>query len=56
MTREEAIAKLKECQKEYVFDEERGHTIADEVLCDLLAALGYADVVQEWDAVRKWYS
>lgn len=53
--RENAIAKLKECQKKS-FDEERAHYEADGVLCELLIALGYQDVVDEWGKVDKWYA
>lgn len=29
---------------------------ANTVLCDLLRALGYGDVVDEWEKVEKWYA
>jgi hypothetical protein len=54
MTREEAIARLREWHD--VHDYERAHSEADKVLCDLLTALGYADVVAEWEQVGKWYA
>lgn len=54
MTREEAVAELIECQKNG--DTEMAHGIADGVLCRLLAALGYGDVVAEYDKVDKWFS
>lgn len=54
MTREQAIAELKDCQKSG--DAEAGHSRADGVLIRLLTALGYADVVAEWDKVDKWYA
>ena len=46
MTREEVIAKLIECQKNG--DTEVAHSNADDVLCEFLTALGYADVVEEY--------
>ncbi len=46
MTREEAIAKLKECQANGRPAD--AHEDADEVLCLLLDSLGYADVTAEW--------
>lgn len=54
MTKEEAIEKLKEAQNGD--DPECDHGAADQVLCDLLTALGYADVVEEYDKVHKWYA
>lgn len=54
MTREEAIEKLKECQKNR--DIEAAHSDADDVLCKLLSSLGYADVIEQWEKVDKWYA
>lgn len=54
MNRKRAIAKLLEHQK--LGDIETAHGLADDVLCELLAALGYQDVVDEWDKVKKWYA
>jgi hypothetical protein len=56
MTREQAIAMLKELQSLSLGDVESAHIHADQVLCDLLTALGYADVVAEYDEILKWYS
>lgn len=54
MTREQAIGALKEAQDNG--DTEGAHSIADGVLCDLLRALGYGDVIDEWEKVDKWYA
>lgn len=54
MTREEAIEKLKVLQNSG--DTVAAHSDADDVLCDLLTALGYGDVVVEWGKVDKWYA
>ena len=54
MTREEAIEKLRELSKDD--DVEIAHNHADGVLCTLLEALGYADVVAAWYEVPKWYA
>lgn len=36
---------------------EGGHKDADRVLCDLLRALGYEDVVAAWEAIEpKWHA
>ena len=53
MDKELAIQKLKQCRQSR--DAEAAHIAADQVLCDLLSELGYADVVQEWDNVDKYY-
>jgi len=54
MTREEAINKLKILQS--LGDKEIAHCNADDVICDLLKALGYEDVVKEYDEIDKWYA
>ncbi|HII3143175.1 TPA: hypothetical protein ACY3HI_001498 [Citrobacter braakii] len=54
MTREEAINKLKVLQG--MRDKEIAHCNADDVICDLLKALGYEDVVKEYDEIDKWYA
>jgi hypothetical protein len=54
MSREEAIEKLKALQGGG--DIEAEHLDADDVLCELLRSLGYADVVDEWVKVEKWYA
>lgn len=54
MTREEAIEKLKHCQKSG--DTECAHSDADDVLCELLVSLGYEDVIAEYALVDKWYA
>ena len=59
MTREEAIETLNALPQFAVAefrDYEEGHVKADYVLRDLLITLGYADVVEAWDKVGKWYS
>lgn len=53
MTREEAIAQLLEASGR---DTEAAHVSADEVLCELLTFLGYADVVTAWRTIDKWYA
>jgi hypothetical protein len=55
MTREKAIEQLKTLQQEGR-DTEADHSEADEILCELLNALGYGDVVAEWEKVEKWYA
>ena len=54
MTKEDAIAKLIECQ--HNGDTEAAHSEADDLLCDFLATLGYADVVAEYTKVPKWFA
>lgn len=52
--RAKAIATLRSVQGEG--DYECSHQVADGALCDLLTALGYWDVVEEWRKVGKWYA
>ena len=37
-------------------DVESAHVDADTVLCDLLDALGYKKIVEEYNKVEKWYA
>lgn len=53
MSRELAI---KELRLALLHDPEEAHPAADGVLCALLAALGYEDVVLEYTMVTKWYA
>ena len=48
------IERLEEVQK--MFDQERAHINADEILCELLTELGYCDVVKEYNKIEKWYA
>jgi len=55
---EEAIKELEKIASdvEIKSDIESAHIKADQVLCDLLTKLGYALVIEKWDAIDKWYS
>ena len=44
---------LEECQ---AMGPEEGHIKADELLCELLAELGFTKTVQAFKALRKWYA
>lgn len=37
-------------------NEEQGHGLADTILCDFLKHLGYIEIVDEFEKVKKWYS
>ncbi len=52
--RKTAIAKLKGHQSDW--PDEEGHKRADDILCELLTAIGYEDVVKEYEKVGKWYA
>lgn len=54
MTKEKAIQMLKLEQQN--FDIEVAHANADVILCHFLTALGYQDVVAEYNKVNKWYA
>ena len=54
MNREEAIAKLIECQSSW--DTECAHGDADSILCEFLIDLGYDDVVIEYSKIEKWFA
>jgi hypothetical protein len=50
----EALAKLAEIAQND--DIEEAHCDADAVLCDLLTAIGYGEVVAEYRKIEKWYA
>lgn len=54
MTKEEAIELLRTQANN--LDQEEAHHAADMVLCRLLTELGYAEVVDEWHKIEKWYA
>lgn len=54
MTKEEAIELLRFPAQ--LGDPEVAHELADRILCRLLIDLGYAEVVDAFDKVEKWYS
>lgn len=54
MTKESALDILEELAKSG--DYEMAHSEADDVLCELLASLGFDDVVAAWAKVGKWYA
>lgn len=37
-------------------DTEAGHAAGDKLLCEVLAALGYAAGVKVWEDMNKWYA
>lgn len=54
MTKTEAIELLRQAQRSP--DWEGRHMEADDALCGLLLTLGHADVVEEWEKVRKAFA
>ena len=50
----EAIEKIKECVNNG--DTEVAHINADAVLCDVLTQLGYKELVDLYEKVKKWYA
>ena len=50
----EAIEKMKECVNND--DTEVAHINADAVLCDVLTQLGYKELVDLYEKVKKWYA
>ena len=59
MTREEAVEELKRCAalaEKPRRDIETAHAEGDACLVNFLRDLGYADVVDEWAKIRKWYA
>ena len=50
----EAIEKMKECVNNG--DTEVAHINAEAVLCDVLTQLGYKELVDLYEKVKKWYA
>lgn len=51
-----SLSRLKELVNKEHPDEEEDHSEADVILCDMLNALGYKDLTDAWDDIKKWYS
>jgi hypothetical protein len=51
MTRDEALAQLRECAKPG--DAEISHILADEIL---LALIGDQEITEAFEAIKKWYA
>jgi hypothetical protein len=60
MTKEERIKAtvetLEEVTRTFGRDIEGAHSMADDILCNLLVSLGYKEVVDAWEEVPKWYA
>ena len=54
MNKDTAIKELRIIQQSN--DVEMAHIDADRILCDLLISLGYEDVVDEYEAINKWFA
>lgn len=50
----EAVEKMKECVNSG--DTEVAHLDADAILCDVLTQLGYKELVDLYEKVKKWYA
>jgi hypothetical protein len=48
---------LKEMQKLVLENDlEKAHSEADDLLCCLLETIGYKELVEEYDKVKKWFA
>ena len=50
----DCVKRLKAAQQDS--DIESAHAEADQVLCDLLEAIGFKAIVREYHKVSKWYA
>lgn len=53
---QKSLARLEQLVNKKYPDEEEDHAVADVILCEMLDALGYKDLINTWDKVKKWYS
>jgi hypothetical protein len=54
LLRSTTLQRLGEIQQ--MSDKEAAHSMADEILCELLNKLGFEDVVKEYDKIEKLYA
>jgi hypothetical protein len=54
LTDQEAAAKMREIAQDG--DVEAAHGLADDLLCEVLARLGYVETVKAFMEMRKWYA
>ena len=52
--RDKAIKELKKWQDDS--DYESAHMVADQVLCEVLEAIGLGVIVDEYHKIGKWYA
>lgn len=52
----EYINKMIETQEKYNYDQEIRHAEEDNVLCEILAKLGFKDLVEQYRETSKWYA
>lgn len=53
---QKSLARLKELVNKEYPNQEEDHAEADDILCNMLNALGYKDLTDAWDKIGKWYS
>jgi hypothetical protein len=56
MTPEEFKDKMKEIYNNDGGDHERSHSVADDLMCEVLSSLGYDDGVQIYAKLERWYA
>lgn len=56
MTPEEAYKALCDLEDEWWTDKEVLHSKADELLCSILASLGYSQLAEKFDSLDIWYA
>ena len=56
MTPEEFADRMRQIAEDTWNDAEGRHAMADELMCELLEALGYEEGIEIFDDMEKWYS
>lgn len=54
--KKEYLKKMIEKQKRYDYDGEIRHIEEDNILCEILAKLGFKDIVEQYRKTSKWYA
>lgn len=56
LTPEEFALAMRTLADENEFDRESAHDLADKLMCGLLQRMGYADGIEVFVEMEKWYS
>ena len=56
MTPEEFADRMRQIAEDLWNDTEGRHAMADELMCELLEAMGYEEGIEIFDDMEKWYS
>lgn len=56
MTPQEFADRMRAIFSEHAKDKEAAHSVADDLLCEVLREFGYAEGVEVFEEAEKWYA